>query len=95
MAKMNEQLNQVREDRIRLCLALIEDKIYRNFRTFATNAVFPKPDEKPKATLERPSGSIEDLHNGYHGTIGGNSGNGHMSWQETSAFDPIFWMHHW
>ncbi|KAF5586322.1 tyrosinase precursor (monophenol monooxygenase) [Fusarium pseudocircinatum] len=91
---MNEKLNSVREDRVRLCLALIEDEVYRNFRTFATNAVLPKAKEKLESTLERPSGSIEDLHNGYHGTIGGSGGSGHMSWIETSAFDPIFWMHH-
>ncbi|KAF5633744.1 tyrosinase precursor (monophenol monooxygenase) [Fusarium sp. NRRL 25303] len=94
MAEMNGKLNQVRENRIRLCLSLIEDKVYRNFRTFSTNAVLPGAREQPGETLDQPTGSIEDLHNGYHGTIGGDRGRGHMSWQETSAFDPIFWMHH-
>ncbi|KAK6332681.1 hypothetical protein TWF730_004340 [Orbilia blumenaviensis] len=35
--------------------------------------------------------SIEDVHNNMHGWIGGN---GHMSNVPTSAFDPIFWLHH-
>ncbi|KAF5558860.1 tyrosinase precursor (monophenol monooxygenase) [Fusarium phyllophilum] len=91
MARMNEELNGDRESRVRVCLALIEDEVYRNFRTFSTNAVFPKPNEPPKATLERPSGSIEDFHGAYHVTIGGN---GHMGSIPTAAFDPIFWMHH-
>ncbi|SCV49123.1 related to tyrosinase precursor (monophenol monooxygenase) [Fusarium fujikuroi] len=91
MEKMNEQLNLKREDRIRMCLALMEDEVYRNFGAFATNAVFPKPNEKPKATLERPSGSIESFHGAYHVTIGGD---GHMGSIASAAFDPIFWMHH-
>ncbi|KAF5719305.1 tyrosinase precursor (monophenol monooxygenase) [Fusarium globosum] len=91
-ASLNAQLNQARENRIRLCLALIEDEVYRNFRTFSTNAVFPKPNENPQATLERASGSIEDLHNSYHMIIGGEAG--HMNDPSTAAFDPIFWMHH-
>jgi len=39
--------------------------------------------------------SIESIHNQVHGFIGG-SGNpqGHMSFVEYSAFDPIFWLHH-
>ncbi|CAJ0543941.1 Ff.00g040030.m01.CDS01 [Fusarium sp. VM40] len=88
---MNNRLNSVREDHIRLCLALMEDEVYRNFRTFSTNAVLPKANEKPEANVEEASGSIEDFHGGYHGTIGGN---GHMSFISTAAFDPIFWMHH-
>ncbi|KAH7232954.1 common central domain of tyrosinase-domain-containing protein [Fusarium tricinctum] len=88
---MNNRLNTVREDQIRLCLALIEDKVYRNFRTFSTNAVLPKANEQPEANLEKASGSIEDFHGKYHAIIGGT---GHMSFISTAAFDPIFWMHH-
>jgi tyrosinase len=89
---MNNRLNTVREDHIRLCLALIEDEVYRNFRTFSTNAVLPKANEQPEANLEKASGSIEDFHGKYHAIIGGT---GHMSFISTAAFDPIFWMHHW
>lgn len=93
MERMNKKLNQHRENRIRICLALMEDEVYRNFRTFATNAVFPKPNENPKATLERASGSIEDFHGAYHVIIGNDDG--HMGSIASAAFDPIFWMHHW
>ncbi|KAF5987868.1 Tyrosinase [Fusarium coicis] len=89
-ASMNAKLNRIREDEIRICLALIQDEVYRNFKTFSTNAVL-KPNENLRATLDWASGSLEDFHNKYHGYIGGN---GHMSFRETAAFDPIFWMHH-
>ncbi|KAF5690448.1 tyrosinase precursor (monophenol monooxygenase) [Fusarium circinatum] len=92
---LNDFLNRERENRIRLCLALIEDEVYRNFRTFSTNAVL-EPNEKPEATLETASGSIEDLHNSYHLIVGGAAGGaaGHMNDTSTAALDPIFWMHH-
>ena len=35
--------------------------------------------------------SLEDVHNEIHDQIGGG---GHMSALETSAFDPVFWLHH-
>ncbi|RBQ80962.1 hypothetical protein FVER14953_10660 [Fusarium verticillioides] len=89
--RMNKKLNKVREDELRICLALMEDEVYRNYRTFSTNAVL-KPGEKPTAMLEEASGSIEDFHGGYHVTIGDPSG--HMGSIATAAFDPIFWMHH-
>ncbi|OBS26116.1 hypothetical protein FPOA_00059 [Fusarium poae] len=88
---MNIQLNSVREGRVGICLSLIEDQVYRNFRMFSTNAVDNNTEEQPAEKLEQPSGSIEDLHNNYHGTIGGE---GHMSKIKTAAFDPIFWIHH-
>ncbi|CVL03756.1 related to tyrosinase precursor (monophenol monooxygenase) [Fusarium mangiferae] len=90
---MNDKLNSIREDEIRLCLSLIEDEVYRNFRTFSTNAVLPKAKQQPESTLENASGSIEDFHGKYHGYIGGFR-SGHMSFISTAAFDPIFWMHH-
>ena len=37
-------------------------------------------------------GSIESIHNRYHGLCGGE---GHMSRVPVAAFDPIFWLHHW
>ena len=36
-------------------------------------------------------GSLEDIHNVIHNYLGGG---GHMSNPATSAFDPIFWLHH-
>jgi Common central domain of tyrosinase len=38
-------------------------------------------------------GSIEGMHNNYHGLIGGSGG--HMNHPSIAAFDPVFWMHHW
>ncbi|KAI6109864.1 common central domain of tyrosinase-domain-containing protein [Pisolithus sp. B1] len=37
------------------------------------------------------SGSLEAIHGIIHGTVGGN---GHMTQQDYSAFDPIFFFHH-
>jgi tyrosinase len=37
------------------------------------------------------SNSIENIHNMVHNAVGGY---GHMSDTSTSAFDPIFWLHH-
>lgn len=43
---------------------------------------------------ERPGdfGSLEDLHNEIHDKIGGSGGQ--MGSLATSAFDPVFWLHH-
>ena len=37
-------------------------------------------------------GSFEDIHNSVHTQTGGTGGD--MSDLDTSAFDPIFWLHH-
>ncbi|RPA88543.1 Di-copper centre-containing protein, partial [Choiromyces venosus 120613-1] len=36
--------------------------------------------------------SVESIHNDIHAHIGG--ANGHMSYVDYAAFDPIFWLHH-
>jgi tyrosinase len=36
--------------------------------------------------------SLEGLHNGIHGAVGGEWG--HMTYTPWSAYDPIFWLHH-
>jgi tyrosinase len=36
-------------------------------------------------------GNIETLHDGLHNAFG----LGHMGIIEMSAFDPVFWFHHW
>jgi hypothetical protein len=39
--------------------------------------------------------ALESFHDVVHGTIGGPVyGNGLMSYTETAAYDPIFWLHH-
>ena len=40
----------------------------------------------------RCSNSLEGIHNTIHNAVGGP--NGHMTYLATSAFDPIFWLHH-
>ncbi|MCJ1392937.1 hypothetical protein MMC18_005809 [Xylographa bjoerkii] len=41
-------------------------------------------------------GSLEDIHDNIHGTVGGSTpiGAGHMSILDYAAFDPVFWLHH-
>lgn len=46
----------------------------------------------------RCSNSIEGIHNTIHNAVGGTGSSGvsggHMTYLATSAFDPIFWLHH-
>jgi tyrosinase len=50
-----------------------------------------KDAEKDASKDAEKYGSIEDVHNSLHDYIGGG---GQMAHPETSAFDPIFWLHH-
>lgn len=43
-------------------------------------------------TSESNSDSFESIHDEVHGTVGGNEG--HMSYLDVAAFDPLFWIHH-
>lgn len=43
-------------------------------------------------TARRNSDSFEAIHDEIHGTAGGTDG--HMSYLDVAAFDPIFWLHH-
>ncbi|EWG47520.1 hypothetical protein FVEG_07596 [Fusarium verticillioides 7600] len=97
---LNTRLNEVREDQTRACLAMIEDKVYSNFKAFSTDAIMD-PDIGPTKALRKTTGSIEGFHNAYHGYIGGFAGNpkdkitgGHMGSVPVAGFDPIFWIHH-
>lgn len=48
-------------------------------------------DDRYSADLALSSfGGIEGIHDGIHGEVGGT-----MGFIQTSAFDPIFWLHHW
>jgi len=58
---------------------------YKDFDAFSNNQSFQ--------TSINNYGSLEDLHNKIHDKTGGP--NGHMRAVEVSAFDPIFWLHHW
>jgi tyrosinase len=41
-------------------------------------------------------GSLEDIHDDIHGTVGGSgqAGQGQMAILDYAAFDPVFWLHH-
>lgn len=57
---------------------------YKNFDAFTYSGF--NPDTSPGEF-----GSLENVHNVIHDLVGGR---GHMSSLATSAFDPLFWMHH-
>ncbi|KAF5983153.1 tyrosinase precursor (monophenol monooxygenase) [Fusarium bulbicola] len=97
---LNRLLNSVREDQTRVCLTLIEDKAYSNFKAFSTDGVMD-PNIDPIKALRSSTGSLEGFHNDYHGHIGGFAGDpkdklrgGHMGSVPVAGFDPIFWIHH-
>ncbi|KIM27070.1 hypothetical protein M408DRAFT_311628 [Serendipita vermifera MAFF 305830] len=57
---------------------------------FFSNDRYPGPRTDPVNFA-----SLETIHNGIHGSIGGVSGvGGHMGNPDFAAFDPIFWLHH-
>ncbi|KAK3309791.1 uncharacterized protein B0T15DRAFT_545814 [Chaetomium strumarium] len=58
---------------------------YTNFDAFSYNRWDPSANPGD-------FGSLEDVHNEIHDRTGGDGG--HMSSLETSAFDPLFWLHH-
>ncbi|EGP85593.1 uncharacterized protein MYCGRDRAFT_94308 [Zymoseptoria tritici IPO323] len=82
---VNNSLNMMRESSVELALSLMASPSYDKYLNFASGAA---QDEQG---AEVPSGSLEDLHNTYHGLLGGQ---GHMGRVPVAAFDPIFWLHH-
>ncbi|MCJ1306198.1 hypothetical protein MMC08_009016 [Hypocenomyce scalaris] len=68
-----------------------EHPVYQDYLA-SSHTGFPVPDpEDPEYPKKQLYGSIETLHNRYHGICGGE---GHMSRVPVAAFDPIFWLHH-
>ncbi|KAL8792906.1 MAG: hypothetical protein Q9195_004483 [Heterodermia aff. obscurata] len=80
---LNTVLAQSRESEVETLLNLLYLPYYKDYAIFSNKAVVNK-----KATV---FGSLEGLHDDYHGLTGGN---GHMSRVPVAAFDPIFWLHH-
>lgn len=76
-----------REDNNRYILNILLSDIYKSITAFATDA-----DTTVDNTNDITSGSLEAMHNDYHGTIGGIGG--HMASVPIAAFDPIFFLHH-
>ncbi|KAE8445423.1 hypothetical protein EG329_013436 [Mollisiaceae sp. DMI_Dod_QoI] len=63
---------------------LLTDPNYTDFTTFSNHELI---NEDPGYQA-----SLEDIHNGIHGAVGGPGG--HMGDLDYSAFDPVFWLHH-
>ena len=81
---LNTVLAQRRESEVETLLNLLYLPQYKDYAIFSNKAVV---HGKPTVF-----GSLEGLHDDYHGLTGGN---GHMGRIAVAAFDPIFWLHHW
>lgn len=106
---LNKMVNKIREDNMRMVLLMIDDENpngYPNFQVYSTVGVSPKQD----LVRNFPRfGSLESTHGTYHVYVGGflealtgkdfklndNQLVGHLMAVPLSAFDPIFWFHHW
>ncbi|KAK7937823.1 tyrosinase precursor (monophenol monooxygenase) [Apiospora aurea] len=102
---LNKALNKYRMDSNRLMVRFMTDSSYNQYDCWVStnkdyDPVLPDPRDVERARLgslghivaeDKPAGSLEDLHNSYHGWIGGD---GHMSTVPVAGFDPIFWVHH-
>lgn len=82
--RLNTVLAQRRESEVETLLNLFYLPYYKNYSIFSNKAVVNK-----KSTV---FGSVEGLHDDYHGNCGGV---GHMGRVPLAAFDPVFWLHHW
>lgn len=66
-------------------------RAYQRYGSMSNNLY--QGDNKGDVTKKKETwGGLEDIHNVVHGLTGGPGG--HMSSIKTSAFDPIFWLHH-
>lgn len=93
--ELDKALNKEREPKVQAVLDLLEIPPYFDYRNFASTGARTKrvvENGKPVVKIDGPSGSLENFHNNYHVTLGGQ---GHMSRVPVAAFDPVFWLHHW
>ncbi|KAI7233874.1 Di-copper centre-containing protein [Hortaea werneckii] len=76
--------------------ANLQDQVYQLFSTCKDYLHFSNDDAGSSSTS--CSNSLEGIHNTIHTTAGGPGSStasaGHMTYLATSAFDPIFWLHH-
>ena len=87
---LNTVLAQRRESEVEALLNLLYVPKYKEYEDFSNTAL--EWDETLPGWKVTNFGSIEGLHNDYHGHCGGI---GHMSRVPVAAFDPVFWLHHW
>lgn len=86
--QLNTVLAQRRESQVEALLNLFNPKLaYNKYANFSTTGSREDWEAEVK-------GSVESLHDDYHGNCGGGRG-GHMSHIPAAAFDPVFWLHHW
>ncbi|PVI07012.1 Di-copper centre-containing protein, partial [Periconia macrospinosa] len=66
----------------------------RVYALFATKGDWGRvsSSEYGLATSRQNTDSYEAIHDEIHSTVGGT--NGHMSYLDVAAFDPLFWLHH-
>jgi tyrosinase len=101
-ATLNACINEYRENSVRMSLVIMENGAYNKYEDMATNGTIQMENPFGDDKEEVASGSLENVHNNYHMYIGGFIPDGkqripagHMAAVPTSAFDPIFWFHHW
>ncbi|KAL9113600.1 MAG: hypothetical protein Q9227_002338 [Pyrenula ochraceoflavens] len=87
---MNYQLNMAREGSNTFFISMVKDPAYKYYADVGTNAINTFGGGS-KGSSADPKGSLESIHNNYHGRIGGG---GQMSDPSVAAFDPVFWIHH-
>lgn len=88
---MNYSLNMRRESSSTQYQNIVRDPAYRYYSATGTNAMGSFGGGS-KNRNDNPTGSLENIHNNYHGSIGSN---GQMGDPSVAAFDPVFWIHHW
>ena len=81
--RLNIVLAQRRESEVESLLNLLYLPDYKVYATFSNNA--PRYDLKQRKWVAY--GSVETLHDDYHGHCGGT---GHMGRIPVAAFDPVF-----
>ena len=87
--QLNTVLAQRRESEVESLLNLYVVPKYKEYATFSNKALRKDKNDEWVITVY---GSVEGLHDDYHGHCGGV---GHMGRIPLAAFDPVFWLHHW
>lgn len=65
------------------------DRLYNLFTSYSNFSQFG--DEAWISSTSTNADSLESLHDVIHSLTGNN---GHMTYLDYSAFDPVFWLHH-
>lgn len=105
-ADLSNTMNSGREARCSYMLDLLNSAPYQRVQDIATDnkrfrgdmwevdlkRSLEQFDNRGNPIQDQTSGSIEDLHNKYHGLIGWA---GVMGNPTVAAFDPVFYIHHW